>query len=971
MPYTVRDICRGSWYQMLGCLSLVWIVLLCNMYVVVTKFRYGSRFIHLARLVKKPITMNLIQQIIQFQSALSAEISFVKQNGSQKNYLSEGRYLGEREIEKLGTYSIYLFVTDTELGVPPDTPATITYQGQRFSAFVLSIEGFDLVLACQGKLSTVVQQTIDSAILHIDPWYLLDALKERLQELSEAIHRHRLPKLLLSQSDDVASAPSDIEEAQAFLDRLPHEALYNEAQLTAVGHVLANPVSFIWGPPGTGKSSTLGLAIAALVLRGESVLVLAHSNAAVDVGMQQVGKHLAHTNLYEQGQLIRYGFAVDQVLLDKYPLMQIRGILKSHNSELIHKFERLEVKERSLKNRAKKSSYGQRQLIEQSLKVVQEELREMRIILSNLEKSLLNEARVIGCTLSKLSVDKALRERAYAHEQGFDAVFIDEASMAYIPHVVFASSLAHRHVGIFGDFRQLPPVAQNHEHFAVQKWLERDVFEVAGIVERVDKREIDARLVMLQTQYRMHEHIAHIPNKLYYHNRLRTADVIKLGTQAIANSTPAATFPVVFVQTNKLNAYCFSDFDSHSRFNPVSALVTLAYAQEALKHGNHIGLITPYRAQARLLHKMVTELGWPTEHVKIATVHRFQGSEQDVILFDLVDGQGKKPSVLLNKKNNRQASRLVNVAISRARGKFILITDFSYVKAKYSDGSSLKKFVNKVARHSGDGMSHWLNWPEEGSKSLWHDIVVEGIQYWPYLQTCEQLLKEDIANAKEEIAVCWSHLSNREQIQKLLLARRNTITLHVTGQATEAFTHLTNVQTYRFVPQKHLNLLMLDKNIMWLWVNPEYKMGGLIRIALPQTVKLLDAFWKLVPNEKELWQANSQPEYWLPKTSVFANDAKLNDTEQIPFTSDKPHNSGHCPRCNAVLYILPNEYGQPQYTCTEGCGHQAPYQQGEVFVTEILRCKKCGSAMKFTKGRYGYFWACSKYPSCRSTEKFL
>ncbi|MES1023385.1 AAA domain-containing protein [Gloeocapsa sp. BRSZ] len=67
---------------------------------------------------------------------------------------------------------------------------------------------------------------------------------------------------------------------------------YNENQLLAIDKVLSQNVSFIWEPPGTGKTKTLGMAVAALVQAGESVLVVAHSNAAVDVVMLNVAQYL-------------------------------------------------------------------------------------------------------------------------------------------------------------------------------------------------------------------------------------------------------------------------------------------------------------------------------------------------------------------------------------------------------------------------------------------------------------------------------------------------------------------------------------------------------------------------------------------------------------------------------------------------------------------------------------------------------
>ncbi|PAF11649.1 hypothetical protein CHH61_26180, partial [Shouchella clausii] len=57
-----------------------------------------------------------------------------------------------------------------------------------------------------------------------------------------------------------------------------------------------------------------------------------------------------------------------------------------------------------------------------------------------------------------------------------------------------------------------------------------------------------------------------------------------------------------------------------------------------------IGYVTPYRAQAILMETLLSDL-YLTElqdaDIISATVHRFQGSERDVMLFDTVDSYPK------------------------------------------------------------------------------------------------------------------------------------------------------------------------------------------------------------------------------------------------------------------------------------------------------------------------------------------
>jgi hypothetical protein len=67
---------------------------------------------------------------------------------------------------------------------------------------------------------------------------------------------------------------------------------------------------------------------------------------------------------------------------------------------------------------------------------------------------------------------------------------------------VLRFGLATEKAVVAGDFRQLPPIVMSREDIC-EKWLKRDVFYSAGIVESVARRQYPATLVALENQYRM------------------------------------------------------------------------------------------------------------------------------------------------------------------------------------------------------------------------------------------------------------------------------------------------------------------------------------------------------------------------------------------------------------------------------------------------------------------------------------
>ena len=59
----------------------------------------------------------------------------------------------------------------------------------------------------------------------------------------------------------------------------------NKEQKESVNKSLKNKVSFIWGPPGTGKTSTIAQIASNLVNMKKNVLFVSNTNRAVDVGL--------------------------------------------------------------------------------------------------------------------------------------------------------------------------------------------------------------------------------------------------------------------------------------------------------------------------------------------------------------------------------------------------------------------------------------------------------------------------------------------------------------------------------------------------------------------------------------------------------------------------------------------------------------------------------------------------------------
>ena len=65
-----------------------------------------------------------------------------------------------------------------------------------------------------------------------------------------------------------------------------------------------------------------------------------------------------------------------------------------------------------------------------------------------------------------------------------------------------------------------------------------------------------------------------------------------------------------------------------------------------------------------------------TDRVRISTIHRFQGGEQQIIIFDTTEGIGPKTAPMLDDtRRDSDALRVLNVAVTRAKDKLYLVAN--------------------------------------------------------------------------------------------------------------------------------------------------------------------------------------------------------------------------------------------------------------------------------------------------------
>jgi hypothetical protein len=304
--------------------------------------------------------------------------------------------------------------------------------------------------------------------------------------------------------------------------------------------------------------------------------------------------------------------------------------------------------------------------------------------LDEIEKKVLSEARLVATTLTKTFVAKQFPEVP------FDVLILDEASMAPLPHLYWAASRCREFITIVGDFLQLPPICIANDKPMAQKWLGRSIFNVLGINSVADAHG-DTRVKLLDTQYRMVPEISVIPNSLFYGGILKDDP----STFARKLDDGFSDSPLVLIETSAMNPWC-SQLSTGSRFNLYHALVCATLAKRIVGRipDGKIGIVTPYGPQARLIGKITRDWGL-SDRVRVSTVHRFQGGEEPIIIFDSCEAPGTRVAPMLDDTKKDSDARLVlNVATTRARDRLYFVGHTEHLLAGLHGNSALTRIIH-------------------------------------------------------------------------------------------------------------------------------------------------------------------------------------------------------------------------------------------------------------------------------------
>ncbi len=257
---------------------------------------------------------------------------------------------------------------------------------------------------------------------------------------------------------------------------------------------------------------------------------------------------------------------------------------------------------------------------------------------------------------------------------GFHYAVFDEAGQLPIPHAIAGMLLARRWVFV-GDHRQLPPVVTgNHE----------DPLATRSVFEHLHQRFGSA---MLDRSYRMNDGVCRVIGATFYDGRLHSAESAAPRRMAFA---AGGTFDAILDPALAVVVARIDHLQPGNRSHEEAELCADLVAETVQRHGTsprEICVIAPFRAQVRLLRTAIERRGIDVGELIVDTVERVQGQEREVVFVSLACGD---PSTLDRRSTFFFSPNRLNVALSRARTKAVLVASIGVVRALPMDPDGLR-----------------------------------------------------------------------------------------------------------------------------------------------------------------------------------------------------------------------------------------------------------------------------------------
>ena len=259
---------------------------------------------------------------------------------------------------------------------------------------------------------------------------------------------------------------------------------------------------------------------------------------------------------------------------------------------------------------------------------------------------------------------------ASLHSVMYDYVIIDESSQCDIATGAL-SLLSARNAVIVGDVKQLQNIVTEEDKEASDAIFRRydslaDAYRYSSnsLLSSITALFPDIPSVLLCEHYRCQPRIIGFCNEKFYDNRLviMTEDRKRKDEIMLFLTAPG--------------------YHSREHANLRQAEIIAKEILPMLPDSGSIGIITPYHNNVDLIRATICR-----DDIQVATIHSFQGREMDTIIFSTSD------DIITDFSDS---AMLINVAVSRARDRFILVAS----SERQPEKSNLHDLISYISYNS-------------------------------------------------------------------------------------------------------------------------------------------------------------------------------------------------------------------------------------------------------------------------------
>lgn len=714
--------------------------------------------------------------IDNLNSALELEIEAQKKDSTHLYKLSNGTKINS------ANNNLVKLKSNEYVDIPDDSPIKIKLGTGEISGILVCKSENNIVIKVEEELA----KEINSCEIYNDASKLTEALRDRIEyglTVNDKISR-----------DIIVNGPGLCNNSQIVTGQ---QAVINSVNSNR------NNTTVVIGPPGTGKTHTMATLALQLIQQDKKVLVVSNANIAVDNIILKIKELATNNQILKDGKVIRYGNTSDENLINDSDINAYtrafnknKDLYKQHNS-LKANANNIKNKIKNLENLYNQSTGQQKDYIKEQLDSTYNQLIKINTEISKIlekikseETKIITNANVIGTTIAQICVNRAIFDDYLA-----DVVIIDEVSMCNLAQVIATCTFAVDHILMVGDPLQLSPIVLSKSNTTAI--LSTDIFEFLGIFNnsRINSHNW---LVLLDQQRRMHPSISFFSRKFIYGGLLKDHSSTNNIESTITCNEPYGGYSLIRINTDDINSVA-SKINTGSRYNIVSAFISVSEAIECIKNNLSVCIITPYRAQAALINNLIDQKGI-SDKVYCATIHQFQGHEADAIILDTVECE---PFTTVSKliKDKKTVLRLINVAITRARGKLIVIGSNDFWNLNRDN--IIYKFIEYVKN--------------KGYSARTIDVVRTVINnfsnIYTEIQNCGTLLFEDFNNAKHKVII---NINNKDLYDGTIkyIADNSNIKTAIKSRYIKDIPNIkANIATYE--SNKAETLINFDDDITW------------------------------------------------------------------------------------------------------------------------------------------------------------